>query len=628
VVLAKVMTRIHGSRSNGFGRALKYILRADGKSTLSEIGSGDSGHINMTHELYWSSAEHQAAYAEDVAAIFDSSARQCQGRGRFWGNPVYHLAITWQEGEHPTPRQAEHSCEHVMKALGFEECPAVWALHRDTDNDHLHLVVNRVHPKKLTAVSVPYRDYLILDRSMRELELELGFARSNGPYVTVDTPEGPKIVRMNRRERSVRGLLLDPEAPRLTRGAQRAEHELGGTSFQTWITQGPAKALRQALEAPGSTWEDLHRVLARFNCQILPKGSGLVIATTLSSDRVLAAKASSLGRFAGKSALEKTLGPYAVPEALVLEPSEGRRETYESFVVRERLDVTRDGPGDAERMARRAERSEARRRLVERFSLEQVQIRAKREVERSALRQRHAKERDTLFVRHRDERRTHRQADALRQKPIALALWAFKAATEREALQRRHAEERRRLTAQLPPGEAWRLWLERQAQAGDEATISALRGIRYREKRRQRIEDGFQGERSVQGPFAVGALRAEVDAKRQIVIYRWADGTEVFSDQGEKLVMKDKADVSLEAALRVAAQKYAGRIEITGSETFRERAARMATLLGITVLDKDLQITVDDERHRAWGRREPSRLESSPSRGEDRQPGSKPALER
>ena len=112
-----------------------------------------------------------------------------------------------------------------------------------------------------------------------------------------------------------------------------------------------------------------------------------------------------------------------------------------------------------------------------------------------------------------------------------------------------------------------RLWLEKQAEAGDQAAQAALRGIRYRERRRQR-EDGIAGEKgSPQRPFTVGGLRAEVDEVRSIIIYRRVDGSEVFRDVGPRIVMRDKSNDSLEAALRVAAQKYGGRVRLTGSES-------------------------------------------------------------
>ena len=62
--------------------------------------------------------------------------------------------------------------------------------------------------------------------------------------------------------------------------------------------------------------------------------------------------------------------------------------------------------------------------------------------------------------------------------------------------------------------------------------------------------------------------------------------------------MQDKSDESLEAALRVAAQKYGGRVQMTGGDGFQERAARMATRLGIAVHNPDLQAIVANERQR------------------------------
>lgn len=335
-MLAKVITLTHSIRGKGFGSVLRYIVRGDA-NVAAQDRNLESGHINLKEEPLWSAAEDPAGYAEDVAALFDADVRQCCRRGRFHGNPVYHVAVTWKEGEHPTAAQAEQASRHVMKALGFDECQAVWAIHRDTDNDHVHLVINRVHPTKHTAMTVPRRDYLILDRCMRELELELGFGRAEGPYVTLDTAEGPKILRMSRAERAARGLLQDPHGPRLSARAQRAEHNLSAESFQRWITGSPAAALRQAVGKPGVTWQDVHHLLADYACAIGPKGSGLVVTTTISNGRVLAAKASSLGRWASKAPLEAVLGSY---KASTQDPGSRHgphRETYEQSIARGRV---------------------------------------------------------------------------------------------------------------------------------------------------------------------------------------------------------------------------------------------------------------------------------------------------
>lgn len=632
-MLAKVITLSHGCVGKGFGPVLRYLLRVDARRPALPPPTPESGHLHLAEESYWSVEENARAYADDVALVFDHEAGRCRSRGRLRGNPVYHVAINWMEGEHPTPRQAERASQHVMNALGFGECQAVWAIHRDTDNDHVHLVINRVPPTKLTAVSVPRGDYFLLDRCMRELEIELGFARAQGPYITVDTAEGPKIVRMSRAEREARGLLRNGPGPRISPRAERAEHNLAAASFQRWVTGAPSAALHRGVTARGATWEQAHGLLAEFGCVIQPRGSGMVVTTTLSNSRVLAAKASLMGRWASRASLERVLGPYTEPTS-GLPSGAALQRSYEQSIERQRsAEIQSHGaPADIDRLWRRAARAEVRRKLAERFAQEQVDIRDRRRQEREALRQRHEDERRALGATHREQRRRVR---ALPQRSprdwhLALALWAFAAAREREALQRRQAAERQALTETLPRGEVWRRWLEKQAETGDKAAQAALKGIRYRERRKQREEVMAGQEISPQRPFTVGSLRAEVDAGRRIVIYRRADGSEIFRDVGPRILMRDKGDASLEAALRVAAQKYGGRVRLTGSEPFRERAARMATRLGVVVENTELQTIVRQEQRRGVDRQDkpPAAPTLSPPDPRRRRPDRSRGLER
>jgi hypothetical protein len=209
--------------------------------------------------------------------------------------------------------------------------------------------------------------------------------------------------------------------------------------------------------------------------------------------------------------------------------------------------------------------------------------------------------------------------------PLAVvqSLWALRAAQEREALQKRQAAERRALSARQPKAEVWRTWLEREASQGDEAALAALRGIRYREQRNKNKQiDGIEGEElDPLRKLTLAGLEAQIDTKRQLVIYRGADGREKFTDTGPRIVMHDKGDDSLEAALRMAAQKYGGKVDMTGSAEFRERAARQAVRLGIEVVDADLQAVVQDEQERMQQRgRELSPERVDKTRHEDAKP--------
>ena len=576
----------------------------------------------------------------------------------------YHVTISWQAGEHPTREQAVQAAERVLNGLGFVGCPAVAAFHKDTDNDHLHLVVCRVDQDGRIH-AVPHHDYLLLDRAMRELEIAQGWARANGPWITVDThdDDGPQVVRMSRRERRSRGLLKGRgEQPGPSPEAVQIESATADLSFGSWVAGAPAAALRAAVERDGATWEDAHRALAQYGVHIERKGSGLIVTTTVGVEggqRVLAAKASQLGRWASKSALEKRLGAF-VPSAADL-PAADPARTYEAAVSAARADLDSEAPprnDDSERAAgpkagaaggprdsgtqdrsaggdhrqdrgasgqqrarRRAERQAERDDLAHRFAAGEAERREEARKRREALRAKHAAERKALTERLRAERRAARAE--LRAQGVdtrtADALFAFKAAAERERLMKQQRDERQALGAELSRGMVWRRWVESQAASGDAAAQAALRGIRYREQRRRKSEgNGIEGEsvdplaalherlRRGSDDLVLATLSAERDRLgRHITYRRTTTGATAFIDRGPRIDVLSKEDAALEAALRIASEKYGGRVLLTGSAEFQERAARMATRLGIRVVNSDLVGIVRDAQqqpydHRAW----------------------------
>ena len=51
------------------------------------------------------------------------------------------------------------------EALGFGEHQRVSAVHTDTDNLHIHVAINKIHPKNLT-IHNPYCDYQALGNDL------------------------------------------------------------------------------------------------------------------------------------------------------------------------------------------------------------------------------------------------------------------------------------------------------------------------------------------------------------------------------------------------------------------------------------------------------------------------------
>ncbi|WP_428946818.1 TraI/MobA(P) family conjugative relaxase [Acidithiobacillus ferrooxidans] len=637
-MLGKVGKSRVGAKSPGkspFADLVNYIAReADGKGLHPargrEVDKGEMGVLNLDADV------------EDLDLAIkqmDMAAARTAKNGKFKGDPVYHLILSWREGDQPTPKQVEDCVKYTLKALGMEECQAVWAIHHDTDNDHVHIAVNRVHPEKGIVMGPPRRDYHVIDKAMRELELIHRFQRDNGPYVTLDADNGPRIVRMSRKDRAEKGLLKhgDEIGPRATQAAKAAERSQGAPSFQEWAQGEPANALRKALEHPDATWRDLHEALAPYGIQIQTKGTGMVVSTTLENGcrlqgRILACPISRLDRNFTKMKLEQRLGAFVPPSPSF---SQNPTTTYADFLHEAQSGHQQDGPdpcdtGDnGQRARRRAERQQAREDLHTRYQADQQAIKDTRRDARKTLMNRQKAEREAQRRDHKDRKPLFiaRKVATGATRQVAASLWAYEAAKEKEALQKRHLKERH----SLPRTMVWRDWLEQQAgpEINDEAAKAALRGIRYRERRNDnQKKNGIEGEELEglnPGPMLSG-LHHEIDHRRQLIHYRDAQGRDLFTDTGPRINVHDRAESTVEAALRVAAQKY-GAVDITGSSAFREQAARAAARLGIEVRDADLQEVWRQEREAAQPKRSPRGDETrklgktDPSRGATPSPG-------
>ena len=575
-----------GSKSQ-FGDVVNYIIReADGKGR--EVPDTEMGVINMPGNLDEPDA---------IIAQMDGIADKAHRKAKFKGDPVYHLVLSWRSEDSPKPEQIQDCVRHTLKALGMNECQAVWAIHRDTDDDHVHVAVNRVHPEKGVVMGPPRRDYLIIDKAMRELEITHGFSRDNGPFITLDGKGGPQIVRMSRKERLEKGLLKsgDEHGPAITQAAKAAERSQGAPSFQEWAQSTPARALRNVLSSPRATWQDVHTVLAVHGMVIQPRGSGMVVSTTLESGRVLACPVSKLDRGFTKMKLEQHLGAFTPTPSLLLSST----TTYEKFLHAHQIGMQSDGPAPhddkkGQRIKRRAERQVERESLQARYKVDQQQIKDTRRDARQSLMTRQKSERDAFQASTKAHKQAFMAKEAAKGTSAAMgkSLWAYEAARAKEALQKKHLKERHA----LPRTMVWRDWLEQQAAMGDEAALAALRGIRYREGRKASQEkNGIEGEELEGLKPILSELRHEIDHRRQLIHYRNDQGAKLFTDTGPRIEMHDRAAASVEAALRIAVQKY-GAVDITGCAAFREQAARQAARLGIQVRDNDLQRIWQDER--------------------------------
>ncbi|MHB1691648.1 MAG: relaxase/mobilization nuclease domain-containing protein [Thiomonas sp.] len=119
-----------GPTKGVFVEPIQYAARDDKDSKakgIQLIPVEGMGCINIDFDL--DTEEERRWLAEAMTVRSRESTR-------FKGNPVYHVSISWPEGEHPSRDQCEKTAHHFMKGLGMEENEAFWAIHRDTDHDH------------------------------------------------------------------------------------------------------------------------------------------------------------------------------------------------------------------------------------------------------------------------------------------------------------------------------------------------------------------------------------------------------------------------------------------------------------------------------------------------------------
>ncbi|MFZ1640385.1 MAG: relaxase/mobilization nuclease domain-containing protein, partial [Candidatus Contendobacter sp.] len=214
-------------------------------------------------------------------------------------DPIQHWVLSWREDEQPTTAQVEAAVDLFLDGLGMRAHQALYALHADTDDLHLHLVVNRVHPDTLKVIKPNGGfDLEAAHRAIARIEHVQGWEREpNGRYRV--SAVGELVREPRRREPGPGSKAGDLEARTGTTSAERIAREEG------------APILRRATE-----WADLHLRLAARGLRLEPQGRGAVLWVG-----GVAVKASRAGRECGWGALYQRLGAY-LPAESVFPPDE------------------------------------------------------------------------------------------------------------------------------------------------------------------------------------------------------------------------------------------------------------------------------------------------------------------
>lgn len=242
-----------GAIPSSFARLADYLTNHQG----NECRVGDVALTNVLSEGYdFALAEIQATQTLNTRAK---------------GDKTYHLMVSFREGENPSPGVLKEIEQKIADGLGLGEHQRLSVLHRDTDNLHFHLAINKIHPQKLT-MHEPYYDKKKLAKLCKNLEQEYG--------LQIDNHEAKKTVSQA--------------------NAQNMERAGGMESLIGWTQRECGEALKKA-----SSWEEFHQVLSEHGLALQERGRGFVI-----TDGKTTIKSSSVARELSRGGLEGRLGEY------------------------------------------------------------------------------------------------------------------------------------------------------------------------------------------------------------------------------------------------------------------------------------------------------------------------------
>ncbi|MFP2768288.1 TraI/MobA(P) family conjugative relaxase [Oceanisphaera sp. KMM 10153] len=325
---------------------------------------------------------------------------------------TYHLIVSFRPGEQVDAKTLASIEDCICEGLGFGEHQRISAVHNDTDNLHVHIAINKIHPKRNT-IHEPYYSHRALADLCGAMEQDYGLQQDN-------------------------------HTPRRQGAEARAadmERHAGIESLIGWIKRECMDELKTA-----QSWSQLHQVMSANGLALKARGNGLVVVA--SND--VTVKASTLGRDFSKPKLEARFGPFEPGQTQQTSP----RRTYRKEPVRLRINTTE---------------------LYAKYKAEQATATANKTAALEAARQQkdrrigHAKAKGKA---RRAAIKLTGSGKLTKKLLYAQASSALKA--DIDAILKQYREERTAIY-EANARRTWADWLKQKAQQGDTEALAALR---------------------------------------------------------------------------------------------------------------------------------------------------------
>jgi len=472
-------------------------------------------------------------------AIYEVLNTQMQNR-RATSDKTYHLIVSFRAGEEVSPETLQAIEAELCTGLGFKEHQRISAVHQDTENLHIHIAINKVHPVKHT-LHTPFRDYKILAKLCAHLEQQYG--------LEVDNHSSQRNHTAGR--------------------ARDMERHSGVESLISWIQQKALDAIKQA-----STWAELHAALYENGLSIKPRANGLALSTL---DESIGVKASSVARELSKGKLEQRLGTFQSAD----------EQSLSTITVKQRYDraaltINPVTPEQSEQLKKikKPITSTDLYNLYQSERLDSTVIRI--EALQKARTQHQA---DIQQVK--DKAASKRLwLKALIQpginKKLLLALTGKSLQADIKRINADYRQQRQSLYAQNRRF-TWLDWLQQQATQGNP---NALQILRQRQSNAEVKGNYLVGIKTPSEHFAPQQSTAKV-TKKGTVFY--LHNKAVIKDDGNRFHVAADADQAiLTSALIYAMNRHGYQLSIQGNDLFQENVVRASVKAGLNIsFDQD-----------------------------------------
>ena len=506
-MIAKQIHKKDSVKSN-IARLVKYCEDAQGKTSRV----GETWCVNCGTD-----DPEVAAKVMEMTQLMNTRAK---------GDKTYHLMISFRAGEAPDREQMEEIEREMCEALGYGAHQRVAVVHKDTDNWHIHVAINRVNPVTHRKLD-PRNDYDILANKCRELERRFFLER--------DRHKG------------------DPERPR-TEGEAHIDdmrRQNGVEPLADWVKRECLDGLKAA-----KTWDEFLKVCARNGLEYKTRGNGAVFVAGET-----AVKASTVDRELAKAKLEKRFGG-PLPERNGPEAEEGPKERPEKRYE-----------------GKPKERDAATDRLYSRYLMERdAGLDERKDLLRAARK-----------MRYRAAQERYRAAMILSRalfggaKKEAMARAEERKKAEFAAIREEMGEAMRKVRRK-----GWVEWLKDQAEQGDLDALKLLRRRAYGMAVKNALGGGAgQGGWGIDADaVADGKAMLDTVTKKGTVLYNV--GGEIVRDNGDGFYCYGQTrQDTLVMMLQMTAKRFGSVIDVTGNEEFRRRCVEAAVAGGLKVTFKD-----------------------------------------